>query len=63
MAVIPLFRTLEQELLALLRGTSMECLACGEFVMRVGDTVVCPECGSSLLGVERSRLEYEAQAG
>jgi hypothetical protein len=45
--VAPLNRTLEQELNALLRGASLECLACGEFVMRLPDGgIFCPECGS-----------------
>ena len=48
-AVAPLNRTLEQELLALLRGASMECLVCGEFVMRLPQGgIFCPECGSGL---------------
>ena len=34
-SVEPLNRTLEQELNALLRGASLECLACGEFVMQL----------------------------
>ena len=47
--VAPLHRTLDQELAALLRGASLECLACGEFVMHArGDAVFCPECGSQL---------------
>ena len=47
--VAPLNRTLEQELNALLRGASMECLACGEFVMRLPQgEIFCPECGSGL---------------
>ena len=42
-------RTLEQELDALVRGASLECLACGEFVMHArGGVVFCPECGSQL---------------
>jgi len=42
-------RTLEQELNALLRGASLECLACGEFVMRLPQGgIFCPECGSGL---------------
>ena len=42
-------RTLEQELAALLRGVSLECLVCGEFVMHAREGVVfCPECGSQL---------------
>ena len=47
--IAPLNRTLEQELNALLRGASLECLACGEFVMRLPDGgLFCPECGSGL---------------
>ena len=42
-------RTLDQELTALLRGASLECLACGEFVMHArGGSVFCPECSSQL---------------
>ena len=49
MNATPLNRTLEQELNALLRGASMECLACGEFVMRLPQGgLFCPECGSGL---------------
>ena len=44
--VVPFARTLEQELLALSRGASMECLVCGEFVLRRGGELACPECGS-----------------
>ena len=44
-----LARTLDQELLALLRGASLECLVCGEFVQRhPAGTIACPECGSGL---------------
>ena len=47
MNVQPFARTLEQELNALLRGASLECLVCGEFVMHAREGVVfCPECGS-----------------
>ena len=47
--VEPFARTLEQELAALLRGVSLECLVCGEFVMHArGGVVFCPECGSQL---------------
>ena len=49
MNVQPFARTLEQELTALLRGASYECLVCGEFVMHARAGVVfCPECGSQL---------------
>jgi len=45
----PFARTLDQELVALLRGASLECLVCGEFVMHArGGAVFCPECGSQL---------------
>ena len=45
--VEPFVRTLAQELHALLRGASLECLACGEFVMHARAGVVfCPECGT-----------------
>jgi Zn finger protein HypA/HybF involved in hydrogenase expression len=38
-------RTLDQELLALIRGASLECLVCGEFVLHRRGDVECPECG------------------
>lgn len=41
-------RSLDQELLALSRGASLECLACGEFVMRLRGVLACPECRSLL---------------
>ena len=41
-------RTLDQELLALSRGASLECLACCEFVMRLRGVLACPECRSLL---------------
>ncbi|MBV8395269.1 MAG: hypothetical protein JO064_03315 [Actinobacteria bacterium] len=45
--VRPFARSLEQELTALLRGVSLECLVCGEFVMHARAGVVfCPECGT-----------------
>jgi hypothetical protein len=48
--VSPLHRTLEQELLALLRGASLECPVCGEFVLHEGAAVRCPECAMTLFG-------------
>ena len=65
-SVAPLHRSLEQELQALLRGASMECLVCGEFVLHAGGMVTCPECNSSLrdeLGAEETQLQFETQAG
>ena len=48
-AVVALNRSLDQELQALLRGASLECLVCGEFVLRLPDgSIFCPECGASL---------------
>jgi len=41
-------RTLDQELAALVRGASLECLVCGEFVLRVREAVACPECRTIL---------------
>ena len=64
--ITPLHTTLEQELQALLRGASLECLACGEFVLRSGRTVSCPECGSHLRDARDSAgagLQFETQAG
>jgi Zn finger protein HypA/HybF involved in hydrogenase expression len=64
--VTPLFKTLDQELQALVRGISLECLVCGEFVLRTRRTVSCPECGSHLRGAVQSAeggLQFETQAG
>jgi len=64
--VTPFARTLEQQLLALLRGASLECLACGEFVMHARAGVVfCPECGSQAAGGEAGGAELgcDVQAG
>ena len=48
-AVVELNRSLDQELHALFRGASLECLVCGEFVLRLPDgSIFCPECGSAL---------------
>ena len=66
MGIVSLNRTLDQELLALSRGASLECPACGEFVMRTARGVRCPECGSSLERPVRSGqagLQWESQAG
>jgi uncharacterized Zn finger protein (UPF0148 family) len=47
--VLALNRSLDQELHGLLRGASLECLVCGEFVLRLPDgEIFCPECGCSL---------------
>jgi uncharacterized protein (DUF983 family) len=66
-AVASLHRTLEQELLAVLRGASLECPVCGEFVLHEGALVRCPECSMRLHGrVQKSAangLQSDLQAG
>jgi Zn finger protein HypA/HybF involved in hydrogenase expression len=65
-SVAPIHRTLEQELQALLRGASLECLVCGEFVLHAGGMITCPECNSSLRASGESgnsQLQFETQAG
>ena len=63
-------RTLDQELAALLRGASLECMVCGEFVMHArAEVVFCPECGciagteSATAASEALGLEFTSQAG
>jgi uncharacterized Zn finger protein (UPF0148 family) len=60
-------RTLDQELVALMRGASLECPVCGEFVMRSNGAVCCPECGFRLGSRDRQahepRLQFGLQAG
>jgi Zn finger protein HypA/HybF involved in hydrogenase expression len=65
-----LHRTLDQELAALLRGASLECLVCGEFVMHARGSIFCPECGSQLADEDaleselpNAALECTVQAG
>ena len=61
---------LERTLFRLLRGASLECLVCGEFVMHAREGVVfCPECGSmagseaALEAGEFEEIEFGMQAG
>jgi len=64
--VTPLYKTLDQELQALARGVSLECLVCGEFVLRTGQTISCPECSSHLRAEAVSAeggLQFDTQAG
>ena len=66
MSVAPLHRTLEQELFALLRGASLECPVCGEFVLHARGSIACPECGMSLpreVGSAGTQLQFGLQAG
>jgi predicted RNA-binding Zn-ribbon protein involved in translation (DUF1610 family) len=65
-ALASIHRTLEQELFALLRGASLECPACGEFVLHEGQIVRCPECGLVLRGRLEStvvQVAFGSQAG
>jgi Zn finger protein HypA/HybF involved in hydrogenase expression len=63
MEVVSLNRTLDQELLALSRGASLECLVCGEFVMRTDLGIVCPECGSVLEGRAAEVVQMGVESG
>jgi Zn finger protein HypA/HybF involved in hydrogenase expression len=65
--VAPLNRSLDQELAALIRGVSLECLVCGEFVLHVRGAFACPECKAILAESEQRiaeiRLPSAVQAG
>ena len=66
MAVASFNRTLDQELVAIARGLSLECLVCGEFLLQRPLAHACLECGTLLcdgLEIPRSELEFVAQAG
>jgi hypothetical protein len=63
-SVLAINRTLEQELFTLLRGASLECLVCGEFVLHRGGCVACPECGAEFgPGAAEAGLQLASQAG
>ena len=50
----------------MLRGASLECPVCGEFVLHEGSLVRCPECAMRLHGrVEGAvtGVQSESQAG
>lgn len=53
LSVTPLHRTLDQELIAIFRGASLECPVCSEFLLHRSDGIGCPQCG----------LELSSQAG
>ena len=66
MSVEPLNRTLEQELFALLRGASLECLVCGEFVLYRRNEICCTECGMTVPRDQaraETGLQFGTQAG
>ena len=48
--VTPLHRTLDQELIAILRRASLECPVCGEFLLHRADGIGCPLCGLEIGG-------------
>ena len=66
-SVAPLHRTLEQELQALLRGASLECLVCGEFVLhaRRHDHLSGVRLDACARGSrsEQTQLQFDSQAG
>jgi predicted RNA-binding Zn-ribbon protein involved in translation (DUF1610 family) len=63
MGVVTLNRTLDQELMALMRGASLECPVCGEFVLHRAEAIECPECGSGLRKAGAATLHLDVQAG
>jgi uncharacterized Zn finger protein (UPF0148 family) len=61
--IVPLNRTLDQELLALMRGASLECPVCGEFLLHTGAAVACPECESRFEEGVKTPVQLGMQAG
>ena len=57
--VVGLHRTLDQELVAILRGASLECPVCSEFLLHRVDGIGCPECR---LEIEREGTGLELVA-
>jgi predicted RNA-binding Zn-ribbon protein involved in translation (DUF1610 family) len=63
-SVEALFRSLDQELVAILRGASLECPVCGEFLLHRADGLGCPECGVEIGGgAVQAALPLDVQAG
>ena len=56
-----LHRTLDQELIAILRGASLECPVCGEFLLHRVDGIGCPQCGLEVIA-EATAAERSADA-
>ena len=50
MTVESLYRTLDQELVAILRRANLECPVCGEFLLHRADGIGCPQCGLEIAG-------------
>ena len=57
MNVAPLHRTLDQELIAMFRGASLECPVCSEFLLHRSDGIGCPQCGLELGGSQAVAAE------
>jgi hypothetical protein len=57
--VASLHRTLDQELVAILRRASLECPVCGEFLLHRADGIGCMQCGLEL-EAEGAALAREA---
>jgi predicted RNA-binding Zn-ribbon protein involved in translation (DUF1610 family) len=56
-----LHRSLDQELVAILRRASLECPVCGEFLLHRSDGIGCPQCGLELRG-EAAAVDAQADA-
>jgi uncharacterized Zn finger protein (UPF0148 family) len=61
--IVALNRTLDQELLALMRGASLGCPVCGEFVLHTGGAILCAQCGTRFEARAESGLQSTVQAG
>jgi hypothetical protein len=60
-SVQSLHRTLDQELVAILRRASLECPVCGEYLLHRADGIGCPQCGLELQG-DAAAVERLAEA-
>ena len=57
-------RSLDQELVAILRRASLECPLCSEFLLHRSDGIGCPECGLEIRGeAAQAALKFDTQAG
>ena len=61
MTLASLHRTLDQELAAILRGASLECPVCGEFLLHRADGIGCPQCGQIDILTTRSLYSLTAR--
>jgi predicted RNA-binding Zn-ribbon protein involved in translation (DUF1610 family) len=59
-----LHRSLDQELVAIFRGASLECPVCGEFLLHRVDGIGCPQCGLEIGGgAVRAAPPLDVQTG